>query len=391
LTVLRSRISGLQPSPDECVAAINRTINLLEISLGDIRDLLGTFRAPEFAGSELTEIIEDIVIQHETFTSSAVTLEMSKPFPKSVSLPVKIALCRILQESLSNVRRHSGVQDATVKLWSKKGRLFLEVSDHGCGFEPPPLSGPQATKRHEHIGLRGMRERATLVGGELFVESHPGTGSAFAWRFRLMTDAPQIRIVLADDHALVLEGLLALLAAEPDLRVVATATDGERLLEAVRRFTPDVVAIDLQMPFMDGLTCLHHIRAEELPVRVLVISAFEDAQSLRTAVEGGADGFALKTDSPEMTLAAIRQVARGHLVFPAAVRRWLIRTPADDPDALTDREEAVLALVAEGKSNAQIGAALNLSENTIKFHLKNLFSKLGVTNRTEAAAKFHKR
>ena len=206
-----------------------------------------------------------------------------------------------------------------------------------------------------------------------------------------MSDAPQIRIVLADDHALVLEGLRALLSAEPDLTVVATATDGERLLDAVRRFTPDVVAMDLQMPFMDGLTCLHHIRAEGLPVRVLVISAFGDAQSLRAAVEGGADGFALKTDSPEITLAAIRQVAAGHMVFPDAVRRWLMRNPLDDPNALTEREEAVLALVAEGKSNAQIGAALGLSENTIKFHLRNLFSKLGVTNRTEAAAKFHKR
>ena len=206
-----------------------------------------------------------------------------------------------------------------------------------------------------------------------------------------MAKKSPIRIVLADDHALVLEGLRALLVAEPDLHVVATATDGERLLEAVRRFTPDVVAMDLQMPFMDGLTCLHHIRAEGLPVRVLVISAFGDARSLRTAVEGGADGFALKTDSPEMTLAAIRQVAAGHMVFPDAVRRWLIRTPADDPNALTDREEAVLALVAEGKSNTQIGAALCLSENTVKFHLKNLYSKLGVTNRTEAAAKFHKR
>lgn len=206
-----------------------------------------------------------------------------------------------------------------------------------------------------------------------------------------MSKTTSIRIVLADDHALVLEGLRALLAAEPDLHVVATATDGERLLEAVRRFTPDVVAMDLQMPFMDGLTCLHHIRAEGLPVRVLVISAFGDARSLRTAVEGGADGFALKTDSPEMTLAAIRQVAAGHMVFPDAVRRWLIRPPADDPNALTDREEAVLALVAEGKSNTQISAALNLSENTVKFHLKNLFSKLGVTNRTEAASKFHQR
>ena len=177
LTVLRSRISELQPSPDECVATINRTISLLEISLGDIRDLLGTFRAPEFAKNGLSEIIEDIVIQHESFTSCTVTLEMNKSFPKPVSLPVKIALCRILQEALSNVHRHSGVHEASVKLWVEKRRLILEISDQGHGFEPPPLSGPQATERHEHIGLRGMRERAALIGGELFVESHPGAGT----------------------------------------------------------------------------------------------------------------------------------------------------------------------------------------------------------------------
>ncbi len=206
-----------------------------------------------------------------------------------------------------------------------------------------------------------------------------------------MSDTPVIRIILADDHALVLEGLRALLSAEPDLHVIATATDGERLLEAIRRFTPDVVAMDLQMPYMDGLTCLRHIRAENLPVRVLVISAFGDAQSMRAAVEGGADGFALKTDSPEMTIAAIRQVAAGKMVFPESARRWLVQPSKDDPNALTEREEAVLALLAEGKSNSQIGAALSLSENTIKFHLRNLYNKLGVTNRTEAAAKYHKR
>jgi DNA-binding NarL/FixJ family response regulator len=206
-----------------------------------------------------------------------------------------------------------------------------------------------------------------------------------------MSDTPSIRIVLADDHALVLEGLRALLAAEPDLNVVATASDGEQLLEAVRRCLPDVVLMDLQMPGMDGLTCLRHIREERLPVRVLVISAFGDAPSLRAAVQGGADGFALKTESPDMTLTAIRQVAAGRLVFPEAVRPWLTRAPAPDDNALTDREEAVLALVAEGKSNAQIAATLYLSENTIKFHLRNLFSKLSVTNRTEAAAKYHRR
>ncbi|MBI5842542.1 MAG: response regulator transcription factor [Chloroflexi bacterium] len=206
-----------------------------------------------------------------------------------------------------------------------------------------------------------------------------------------MNDAKIIRIVLADDHALVLEGLRALLNAEPDLRVVATATDGERLIEAIHRFKPDVVAMDIQMPYMDGLTCLRLIRTENLPVRILVISAFGDAQSMRAALDGGADGFALKTDPPEMTLAAIRQIAAGRMVFPDVVRRWMTHPSADDPNALSEREEEVLALVAEGKSNPQIGATLNLSENTIKFHLRNLFAKLGVTNRTEAAAKYHRR
>jgi len=206
-----------------------------------------------------------------------------------------------------------------------------------------------------------------------------------------MTETKLVRLVLADDHALVLEGLSALIAAEKDLRVVATATDGERLLDALRRFRPDVAVMDLQMPYMDGPTCLQHIRAEGLPVRVLVLSAFGDAHSMRAAVEGGADGFALKTDPPQATLTAIRQVAAGQMVFPQAARRWLTQHAVPDPNALTEREEAVLALAAEGKSNAQIAAVLNLSENTVKFHLRNLYTKLGVTNRTEAAAKYHRR
>lgn len=177
LTLLRARIRDLPPPADECSAAINRAINLLEVSLGDIRDLLGMFRSPEFAVSGLAEIVEDIVIQHESFTSGTVTLTMNSALPESVSLPVKIALCRILQESLSNVRRHAGVENAIVKLSAKKKRLILEVSDQGRGFEPPPLSGPQATEKQEHIGLRGMRERAALVGGKLSIESHPGAGT----------------------------------------------------------------------------------------------------------------------------------------------------------------------------------------------------------------------
>lgn len=205
-----------------------------------------------------------------------------------------------------------------------------------------------------------------------------------------MTETKPIRIVLADDHALVLEGLRTLIATDPALRLVATATDGERLLEAIRRSHPDVAVMDLQMPYMGGADCLSRIRAEGLPVRVLVLTAFGDAHSLHLAIEGGADGFALKTDPPEATLAAIRQVAAGQLVFPQAARRWLLNQPRD-PQQLTPREQEMLALVAEGKSNTTIARELHLTENTVKFHLRNIYTKLGVTNRTQAAAHFHKR
>jgi DNA-binding NarL/FixJ family response regulator len=206
-----------------------------------------------------------------------------------------------------------------------------------------------------------------------------------------MTVNKPIRVVLADDHALVLEGLRTLISTDPDLRLVATATDGERLLEAIRRFHPAVAVMDLQMPYLGGADCLRKIRAEDLPVRVLILTAFGDAHSMHMAIEGGADGLALKTDPPETTLAAIRQVAAGHLVFPQAARRWLMHAAKPEPDPLTPREQEMLALLAEGKSNLQIARDLHLTENTVKFHLRNIYAKLGVANRTEAAARYHKR
>lgn len=204
-----------------------------------------------------------------------------------------------------------------------------------------------------------------------------------------MDDPTPIRIVIADDHALVLEGVRAVLSTEPGLRVVATATDGERMLDAVRRLRPDVAVIDVRMPYMDGLACLRAIRTENLPVRVVILSAADDSTALQDAIEAGADGYALKTDSPSQMVAAIRQVAAGHLVFPGGARRWIGRRQrADD---LTPRERAVLQQLAEGKSNSEIADGLHLSTNTVKFHVRNLYAKLGVSNRTEAAARWHRR
>jgi DNA-binding NarL/FixJ family response regulator len=200
--------------------------------------------------------------------------------------------------------------------------------------------------------------------------------------------AERIRIIIADDHALVLEGLRGLLEQIPDFEVVATAQNGDELLRLLEQHEADVVVLDLQMPY-HGLLALSEIRQRGVPVRVLVLTAFSDGESIQSALELSAEGFALKTESPMQTIEAIRQVAQGRLVFPRAAQRWLAtqRTPqSESSGALSPREAETLACAAKGYTNPEIASALAVSENTVRFHLKNIYEKLHVTNRTEAAA-----
>ncbi|MCC7450599.1 MAG: response regulator transcription factor [Anaerolineae bacterium] len=201
-----------------------------------------------------------------------------------------------------------------------------------------------------------------------------------------------VRIILADDHALVLEGLRGLLDQIPDFRVVATAQNGDELLQLLDQHSADVVVLDLQMPY-HGLKALAEIRRREVPVKVLVLTAFSDGESIQSALELAAEGFALKTESPIQTVEAIRQVAQGRLVFPRAAQRWLAtqrNTETTSETTLSPREIETLSYAAKGYTNLEIAAALSVSENTIRFHLKNIYEKLNVTNRTEAAAWYFK-
>ncbi len=205
----------------------------------------------------------------------------------------------------------------------------------------------------------------------------------------------RVRIILADDHALVLEGLKGLLEAVPDFEVVGTVQDGNELLELLSKQVADVVVLDLQMPNLNGLGALAEIRKRNIPVRVLVLTAFSDGESIQSALELAAEGFALKTESPIQTVDAIRQVAQGRLVFPRAAQKWLAgqhRPNAETQgNSLSPREVEMLEYVAKGYTNPEIANALAVSENTVRFHLKNVYEKLNVTNRTEAAAWYFSR
>jgi signal transduction histidine kinase len=149
---------------------------MVETSLHEIKSFLGTFRPPEFHTRSLSVIIRGLVIQHEEWSGATVELTMAEDLG-DVPLPVKIALYRILQEALSNAVRHGRVTEHWVRLWMEAETICMEVIDQGPGFTPPPLVGPQATEREEHIGLRGMRDRVDLLDGEFRLFSKPGQGT----------------------------------------------------------------------------------------------------------------------------------------------------------------------------------------------------------------------
>jgi DNA-binding NarL/FixJ family response regulator len=174
----------------------------------------------------------------------------------------------------------------------------------------------------------------------------------------------------------------------PDFIVVAAAKNGSELLNMLEEHQADVLVIDLQMSYQD-MTVLAHIRQRGIPIQVLVLTASIDSTAIQTGQELEVAGFALKTDSPQQTIKAIRQVAHGHILFPRAADHepdeQSVSLPATS-SALSPREDEMLAYVAKGYTNPDIAATLFISINTVRFHLKNIFAKLGVTNRTEAAA-----
>ncbi len=193
---------------------------------------------------------------------------------------------------------------------------------------------------------------------------------------------PTIRIVIAEDQAIVRGALAALLATEAGLEVVGQAENGREALATVLRLRPDLLLTDIEMPEMTGLELAAELKRQAVPVRVAILTTFARAGYLRRALDAGVMGYLLK-DSPASTLAAaIRRIhAGGRAIDPElAAEAWTA-----EPDPLTDRERHVLRLAGEGASNADIAAQLHLSLGTVRNYLSEAMSKLGASNRTEAA------
>ena len=199
-----------------------------------------------------------------------------------------------------------------------------------------------------------------------------------------MTDDTRIRVFSVDDHALLREGIAAIITSEPDMTLVAQAATGREAIRMFAQHRPDVTLMDLRLPDMSGIDAIIAIRTEAPDARIIVLTTFEGDVEMQRALEAGARGYLLKSMPPKDMVAAIRQVHAGRKSIPAEVATQLAEHLADE--TLTPREVDVLSRVAGGNRNRDIADQLSISEETVKVHMKHIMDKLGASDRTQAVA-----
>ena len=285
----------------------------------------------------------------------------------------------------------------TLSLQLEDGFVRLVVEDTGVGFQTSVV-------QDRGLGLKNMEARARRLGGRFEVVSQPGHGTRVVFAFlrshRMRRHEPKaIRLLLVDDHEVLRLGLRTLFSEAGGVQVVGEAgTIADAIVEAAR-LKPEVVLMDVRLPDGSGIEACRTIRAQRPETRVLFLTSFADDDAVLASILAGADGFLLKEVSSDQLLHAVRTVAGGQSILdPAVTQRVMTRmkslsVPAKEEksDLLSPQEQRVLALVAEGKTNKEIAASLELSDKTVGHYLENIFQKLQVSRRSQAAALYARR
>lgn len=204
-----------------------------------------------------------------------------------------------------------------------------------------------------------------------------------------MTQLNPIRVLLVDDHMVVRSGLSTVLSVYDDLKLVGEAGDGEEAIRLCERLQPDVILMDLLMPKMDGVTAIKTIKTRWPQIQIIALTSFKEKEYVEGALKAGANGYLLKDVSAEELVNAVRRATAGQPSLSPEAAQVLMKNvsePALPYQEMTGREKEILALMVEGLSNNEIAERLIVSQSTVKFHVSNILSKLGVTGRTEAVA-----
>jgi len=385
-------------------ASLERLAQVAQDAHADVRDFILGLRPTVAREQNLYNTLQACLRQFTQACGVEATLSWPEDAPVPAFAPaVEEQVLRILQEALTNVRKHAQAHRVEVLFSFAGDQAQVIVADDGVGFDVSCLTGEMG----RHFGLSIMRERAAQVGGRLEVRSAPGQGSkvlltvprrvaaaAEAGDFAVVKG---LRLLLVDDHPLFLDGLRNLLTAR-GLAVVGLARDGLEAQEQARRLRPDVIVMDVHMPRCDGLEATRAIKAELPDTKIVMLTVSEDEEHLFEAIKSGASGYLLKSLDANKFCALLAELAQGETpLAPGLAARILAEFARRDtvPSSrrgtmggvdLTPQQREILQRVAQGQTYKEIGAALHLTERTVKYHMGQILERLHVETRAQAIA-----
>jgi PAS domain S-box-containing protein len=395
---------------------LDRALELVKRTVGEARRVIASLRPTALDDLGLAAALR---LQIDSLRAEGWEITYEEDlWEERLPAEIETSLYGIAQEALTNVRKHARTTQVHLTLTQFGKRICLRVRDGGCGFDGT-IPSQEGNVPGEQVGLCSMRERIALLDGEFVIHSQPGLGTSVVAEIPLpaVTPAqdwqtpslpgkpPSIRLLIADDHALVREGLQTMLASEPDLEVVGTAADGQEALELGHRLRPDLVLMDVRMPRMDGFAATRALKAEDSSTIILMLSAYADPDDLFEAVRAGAAGYIVKDTTKHDLIGAVRDALSDEHPLDQEVAMRLLQSLAGEGgqktevpptsgkqaapllEPLTPRELEVLRILAQGETNRQISQELVISAATVKVHVEHILAKLGVCDRTQAAVR----
>jgi|GEM_PF-533601 len=383
--------------------------NLLDLSEAaqeahrDIRAHILGLRPAETPRQDFLTTVDNYIRQFSRHYHLPTTFNVPPDFPPDPFTPaVEEQALRILQEGLTNIRRHAQAKAVTVSFRESRGAVELEIVDDGIGFDP-------AATPEGHFGLEIMRERAEQVGGKLAIITAPKQGTRLVISLPRvlppqsgddLADIKGLRLLLVDDHPMFLDGLRNLLLAR-GLTVIGLANSGPEAVQKTRDLRPDVVVMDMNMPGGDGLEATRAIKAEFPAVKVVILTMAEDDDALYQAIESGAAGFLLKNMEANQFCELLAGLMRDEAALdPRLTGRLLSKfaemsaapslSPADEVP-LTEQQWEILGLVAAGMTYKEISTQIHLSRKTVQYHMTQILQKLQFDSRAQAIQWYQQR
>ena len=374
----------------------------------DIRaSILGISKKTEISQSfsdALEAYLEDYWQQYDVNIKISLPENMSaKPFAPIVEEQV----LRLIQEALTNVRKHAQVKEARLLLLLSDEQVQLIIEDEGIGFELSPHSKPETSDMH--FGLDIMQKRAQEVGGKLQIRTASGKGTQIIvqiprWPESTIEVLCSLRVLLVDDHPLFLEGLQNMLLTK-GIQVIGVAHDGLEAQELAFSLRPDLILMDIQMPHCDGVEATRKIKSALPDVKIAMLTIAGDSDTLFSALKFGADGYLLKNLNSDLFLEQLAALARGEVVLAPEVaskvlaefmqlkEQAAILKPQTKPtlspektlfNLLTPRQQEILKFVAQGMTYKEVGRRLHLTESAIKYHMGNILKQLHLKKQKDA-------